>query len=1013
MQIHHLFTVILIAMAISCQLLHGKPYVDLSSISSFINIPGLTPDTGNLQEEFPSKDQSHSEQRPIIPSSSIDSNGGDNVHAPDRQAEEEQKNDTVKNDHSEQNSSEAQASHEKQSESSREESGGDTQSAVANKISDQGQGKESNAVTVPSVVANTVNDQGEGKESNVVTVASQNKDDDTTPEAPYHAIATLADAVNALIKDTVGPLGEQIPPAADEENGEDVMKEQNEQGKETNSSETMRSKDTSSDVNIGEESQEKLDDQQTSNCDEANGINDVKQKQLINLTPNMKIHDLLEDHGLADVFDQTKLLDGDQQGDLSLELFILLIFKFTDISTLPLDQAGLYKKIIKEVCQVYAQYVATAQDTSETTGGLKIPVGLEIKRRKLIKKLDVGAPVPLPKKRGRPRKHGTGQPPVKKPKKVSKKTPPPQIRPPLKKMIIRLDNIQPKLVGSQKRKPRTKPRPYIQQREEEPINPADLVPIDPEQPPAPKVKPGKISYIGEEEEEKEKEEEEEEEFKPDVSEDEDDDQDEDYVPEDEPPDEPITDVTVSKPKRPRAKRQKRSSTASDDDKVYNCDMCEKVFHKKKNLWRHKQRHILRESGKREYTCQRPGCGEKLTSWEAMKAHRAMHPKIVHQCETCDKVLSSNAALIAHTRTHTGEKPFKCDQCDKTFAQQQSLVTHLLIHAGIKEFVCDICGKQFVDNASLKLHMRLHTGDLPYSCEICGKRFAQSCNLRKHTWRHTGYRPHHCPYCSMQFMRLDRMQAHMCTHTGEMPYTCSTCGKQFSHIRYLKRHEMTHTGERPYKCSVCEKAFRREHHLTVHLRRHRGERPFGCKYCEKRFTESHDCKRHEMTHTGEKPHVCADCGKSFYEPRTLRKHEASQHGKVHPSPNKAGIIAPVNQLQQITPAQPQILQQPVDIQVTIPMPPMGAAITTSLAGPEAPMLGTHLYQQADQQNIVVADNHSAYQGLRDRPFQCQACQLCFAQLEELSQHMQLCPKMQASIVSAVSSIQAVQHPQWMN
>ncbi|MEE6483359.1 hypothetical protein FKM82_013523 [Ascaphus truei] len=52
----------------------------------------------------------------------------------------------------------------------------------------------------------------------------------------------------------------------------------------------------------------------------------------------------------------------------------------------------------------------------------------------------------------------------------------------------------------------------------------------------------------------------------------------------------------------------------------------------------------------------------------------------HKCTECERCFTRHSNLIAHFRTHTGEKPYKCIICQKNFSHKSNLCRHERIHA---------------------------------------------------------------------------------------------------------------------------------------------------------------------------------------------------------------------------------------------------------------------------------------------------------------------------------------------
>lgn len=50
-----------------------------------------------------------------------------------------------------------------------------------------------------------------------------------------------------------------------------------------------------------------------------------------------------------------------------------------------------------------------------------------------------------------------------------------------------------------------------------------------------------------------------------------------------------------------------------------------------------------------------------------------------RCPTCRKTFNRKTNLMAHIRTHTGEKPFQCPYCTRSFSDRSNARRHMLTH----------------------------------------------------------------------------------------------------------------------------------------------------------------------------------------------------------------------------------------------------------------------------------------------------------------------------------------------
>uniref|UniRef100_A0A3P8RLW0 Zinc finger and BTB domain containing 48 n=1 Tax=Amphiprion percula TaxID=161767 RepID=A0A3P8RLW0_AMPPE len=256
-----------------------------------------------------------------------------------------------------------------------------------------------------------------------------------------------------------------------------------------------------------------------------------------------------------------------------------------------------------------------------------------------------------------------------------------------------------------------------------------------------------------------------------------------------------------------------------------------------------------------------------------------------QCPTCDKSFKSKYYLKVHNRRHTGERPFGCLKCGKRYFRKENLLIHEMRDcARMQTYTCLSCSSTFNAKEDLRLHVVSHTGDMPHKCSTCPEQFMYKKNLTLHMMKVHGYpRPHACTQCPKTFMTRTELRVHEAAkHRGEKPFVCEECGHRASSRNGLQMHiKAIHRNERPFVCNLCGHAFSQKNNLNMHLRIHSGERPYQCHLCGKTFRTQASLDKHHRTHTGERPFSCDVCEQRFTEKGALVRHKASKHEEGRP------------------------------------------------------------------------------------------------------------------------------------
>ena len=168
----------------------------------------------------------------------------------------------------------------------------------------------------------------------------------------------------------------------------------------------------------------------------------------------------------------------------------------------------------------------------------------------------------------------------------------------------------------------------------------------------------------------------------------------------------------------------------EDEKLYNCHMCEKKYKGPDALSKHKKSH-----SKKEYLCR--VCGKEFHSSHQLKRHEKTHTEdkpLV--CTICDKRFKSHEGFKQHLRSHSEQ--LSCSLCDRKFTSENGLKYHLSSHSGLSEekpLVCTFCDKRFKSKAGLKQHTRSHSEQV--SCSLCDRKFTTEIGLKYHMSSHSG------------------------------------------------------------------------------------------------------------------------------------------------------------------------------------------------------------------------------------------------------------------------------------
>ncbi|XP_059611807.1 zinc finger protein 420-like [Phlebotomus argentipes] len=256
------------------------------------------------------------------------------------------------------------------------------------------------------------------------------------------------------------------------------------------------------------------------------------------------------------------------------------------------------------------------------------------------------------------------------------------------------------------------------------------------------------------------------------------------------------------------KSGKMERTCTESPKIFECNLCHRMWPKKSSLVLHMKRHFSTRQKSVPYKTRKiPELEEKQCPfcnriykrkhecrWGGMKTSST------YNCAYCPEIFTTFEKIIRHHKLqHPGKlrpfSPFQCEICGSFATRISDLRRHMFSHTEIRPFDCELCEKKYRTKSELEEHQRRHIPkserDDKYQCELCQKKYISRSSLTNHKrFQHSvekRYFP--CTFCGLKFISESSLRRHQSSHEGEPPraHKCEECGRIFEKLKYFNHH----------------------------------------------------------------------------------------------------------------------------------------------------------------------------------------------------------------------------------
>uniref|UniRef100_A0A8D2LGX4 PR domain zinc finger protein 15 n=1 Tax=Varanus komodoensis TaxID=61221 RepID=A0A8D2LGX4_VARKO len=362
-------------------------------------------------------------------------------------------------------------------------------------------------------------------------------------------------------------------------------------------------------------------------------------------------------------------------------------------------------------------------------------------------------------------------------------------------------------------------------------------------------------------------------------------------------------------------RRKLIKQLGEHKRVYQCNICSKMFQNSSNLSRHIRSHGGHHYSDKLFKCEE--CAKLFSRKESLKQHvsykhsrNEVDNEYRFRCTTCEKAFRIESALEFHN-CRTDDKTFQCEMCFRFFSTNSNLSKHKKKH-GDKKFACEICNKLFYRKDVMLDHQRRHLEGVrrvkredfehstenmvrykkePSACPVCGKIFSCRSNMNKHLLTH-GDKKYTCEICGRKFFRVDVLRDHIHVHFKDIAIMDDHQREEFIGKIGISSEENDENSDgsvdsepHKYSCKRCQLTFGRGKEYLKHIMEVHKEKGYGCSICNRRFALKATYHAHMVIHRENLPdpnvqkyiHPCEICGRIFNSIGNLERHKLIHTG----------------------------------------------------------------------------------------------------------------------------------------